>query len=264
MGQKLYFLMRYDTEDIFFWRMRGYFEKVIEVHRTHNIPATFFCQGKAIQLRKKEFRAFGQAVRNDPLFDLQDHSYSHIGVGYQKGKSLDTIRKDYEHSFELHKKILGKQPIGISLCGVRNAGPSVNGFDATPKSRAEFEMLAQLGIKFIDTFLIGKNQETDFISYASLGHPDIMGIPAGESDTGWIYRRKYGEPLQYIEQKIEQNAKMEKPFSLVMHDWVAWVMAPEKHTLAHVIRIADKARDLGYTLVTHQWCWEHRKEILKE
>lgn len=263
MARKLYFLLRYDTEDTFFWRMRGFFEKVIEVHRNNSIPATFFCQGKAIRLRKNEFRGFWQTIQNDPLFDLQDHSYSHIGVGYQNGKPIETIRKDYEHSFRLHKQLFGKLPIGISICGVRNAGPCLDGFDATPQSRAEFEMLAQLGIKFIDTFLSGKNKTTDFISYSSLGHPEMLGFPSGESDTSWMYRRKYGEPLKYIEQKIEQTAKLEKPFSLLLHDWVAWAKSPEKHSLSHVVHIAEKARELGFTLVTHQWCWEHRNELVE-
>src|SRR4051812_5018327 len=73
------FLLRYDTEGWDKEKMEGFFEKLVEVHRKYKIPATFFCQGSAILNREKGFRYFFEQVKNDPLFDIQDHSYSHIG-----------------------------------------------------------------------------------------------------------------------------------------------------------------------------------------
>jgi len=165
MRDRKIFLLRYDTE----WNnprgrrrppppgdpvvvrdyhslesMAGFFEKVVEVHRKDSIPATFFCQGAAIDFREDEFRNFFGEVKDDPLFDLQDHSYSHIGLGYSRGNPVDVIRADYERSFAAHERVLGKRPVGISICGTPE-GPRLSGFDATEKSRAELDMVARLG-----------------------------------------------------------------------------------------------------------------------
>lgn len=75
------FLLRYDTENKNPEHMAGFFAKAIDVHRKHNIPATFFCTGGAIDARESQFRSFYHEIKEDPLFDIQDHSYSHIGLG---------------------------------------------------------------------------------------------------------------------------------------------------------------------------------------
>ena len=70
-------LMRYDTE---WWgepaEMAGFLEKLVEVHRQDEIPVTMFCRGLTLENMKSEFAAFHQETANDPLFDMQDHSYS--------------------------------------------------------------------------------------------------------------------------------------------------------------------------------------------
>jgi peptidoglycan/xylan/chitin deacetylase (PgdA/CDA1 family) len=81
-------LLRYDTEasnprqD-----MTGFLERVLEVHRKYEIPVTLFCKGAAMEHREQEFIAFFQEMKDDPLFDIQDHSYSHVGVGYEAGSA---------------------------------------------------------------------------------------------------------------------------------------------------------------------------------
>ena len=80
------FLLRYDTEggpD----STEGFLDKVAEVHRADRIPVTLFCTGNAIDSREGEFRRFHAAVGDDPLFDLQNHSYSHIGPGVRGGQA---------------------------------------------------------------------------------------------------------------------------------------------------------------------------------
>ena len=262
------FLLRYDTE----WRpierspgdpvvvgaygsiedMVGFFEKVVEVHRQDQIPATFFCQGEAIDKRESEFRNFYEEVKDDPLFDLQDHSYSHIGLGYAKGQPVEVIRADYERSFAAHQRIFDKQPIGISICGTPE-GPRLSGFDETEKSRAEFEMVAGLGVRMINSFLTGFDESSEFISYSTLGQPEMMGFPSGYSDTGWMLRRSHGEPMEYILSQIEERAKQGKHMPLMFHDWVAWRYAPDGE-LTHIRRVVEKARELGFELVTHYQC----------
>jgi len=110
-------LLRYDTECTTPERTAGFLEKAIEVHRAEQIPATFFCTGMALEARESEFLAFYEEVKDDPLFDIQDHSYSHIGLGYADGMTIEDLRANYEQSFTIHERLFGKRPLGVSICG---------------------------------------------------------------------------------------------------------------------------------------------------
>jgi peptidoglycan/xylan/chitin deacetylase (PgdA/CDA1 family) len=247
------FLLRYDTECGEPERMKGFFEKAVEIHRRDGIPATFFCSGGAIDSAPKSFAEFYAEVKDDPLFDIQDHSYTHIGLGYADGRSVDELRADYERSFDAHQRVFGVRPIGVSICGVGDAGPRLRGFDETEKARAEFAMIAEMGVRMINAKLTTVAESEDFISYASIGHPDVMGFPSGYSDTGWMVRAQHGDPMEYILGEIRARAERGQHMPLMLHEWVAWDVAPGKE-LSHVREIIEVARKCGYALATHVEC----------
>lgn len=252
------FLLRYDTERNDQKEMAGFFDKVVRVHRSEGIPASFFCTGKAIEARETDFRNFFAEAGNDLLFDIQDHSYSHVGLGCTAGQSVGDLKIDYAKSFAAHERVFGRRPIGISICGNgRVDGERLKGFDQTEKGRAEFGMIAELGARMINTFLVKADECADFCSYAALGHPEIMGFPSGYSDYEWLYQKKYGDPLEYVRSQIARRANQGASMPLVMHDWAAWNNAPDKE-LTHVKKIADYARRQGYTLATHLTCYQTR------
>ena len=171
---KKLFLLRYDTETWQPEEMKGFLEKVIDVHREHQIPATFFCKGQTLDIMAPQFKAFYKEVKGNRLFDIQNHSYSHIGLGYTRGKPVEVLRADYERSFAAHERVFGVRPIGISICGTSGVdGPSLPGFDATEKSRAELDMVASLDVKMINSFLTGIDGSRRFCNYSKLGHLEI-------------------------------------------------------------------------------------------
>jgi peptidoglycan/xylan/chitin deacetylase (PgdA/CDA1 family) len=249
------FLLRYDTERKDAPSMSGFFEQVVTIHREHKIPATLFCTGGAIDSREEDFKAFFDEVKDDPLFGIQDHSYSHIGVGYDTGKSLDVLRADYEKSIACHEHVFGVRPTGISICGTGGAdGKRLQGFDETEKSGAELDMLVDLGVRQINSFLIGNSESRDFLNYESLGHPEVMGYPSAYSDTSWMNRAEHGDPMKYILGQITERAARGEHLPLMLHDWVAWLQAGDQE-LTHVVKIVDRARSLGYEPVTHLDCY---------
>jgi hypothetical protein len=233
-------LMRYDTE---WWgepaEMAGFLEKIVEVHRSDEIPVTMFCKGATLENMKSEFTAFHQETADDPLFDMQDHSYSHVGLVYERGKPVDVLQADYERSFNTHSKVFGRPPTGISMCGTSDDGPSLPGFDATEKSKAEFEMVVKLGTRMINSFLTGIDGSREFISYEKLGHPEVMGFISGYSDTGWMDRKEYGDPVEFILNEVRTRSERNDHMPVMFHDWVAWLKAPDKE-LSHVRKIADQ------------------------
>ncbi len=252
-------LMRYDTE---WWgepsEMKGFFEKLVEVHRKDQIPVTLFCQGATLASMESEFRAFHQEVKGDPLFDLQDHSYSHVGIGYESGKPVEVLREDYQKSFLIHERILGKKPIGIARCGTRDDGPPLTGFDATEKSMKEFEMLAGMGMRMVDSFLTGIDGTRNFINYGVLGYPEVMGFISGFSDTEWMAGRVSGDPVEFMLGEIRLRAEQCEHMPVMFHDWVAWQRAPDQE-LTHVRMIAEEGKKAGYELATHVECYENIK-----
>ncbi len=252
------FLLRYDTECDERSKMRGFFEKAVEVHRKHEIPATYFCRGGAIDAREQEFRAFFDAVRGDALFDIQDHSYSHIGVGYEKGKPVEVLRTDYEKSFAAHERANGTRPIGVSICGTSGAdGARLEGFDATPKAKVELDMLYALGVRMVNSHLVGVDESSEFCSYARLGHVDMMGFPSAFSDTSWMYRSKEADKVQFVMDRVDERASKGMNLPLMLHDWVAWTCAPDRQ-LSHVVRMVDYARRKGFELRTHIDCYHDK------
>jgi len=250
------FLLRYDTERASADEMAGFFEKAVAVHRSEEIPASFFCTGGAIDAREDDFGRFAREVAGDPLFDLQDHSYSHIGLGYAEGKAVEALRADYERSFASHERVLGKRPFGISICGTSGAdGPRLGGFDETEKGRCELDMVASLGLRMINSHLVGVEEGKEFCSFARLGHPEIMGFPSAHSDTSWMYRKESGDPVEFVLSRIAERAGRGEHMPLMLHDWVGWNHAADKE-LTHVKRFAECARELGYELATHAQCYE--------
>ncbi|MFC1714041.1 hypothetical protein ACFL6S_10240 [Candidatus Poribacteria bacterium] len=252
-------LLRYDTEAASASQnMSGFLERVLEVHRKHEIPVTLFCTGGAMEHREQEFIAFFQEIKGDPLFDIQDHSYSHVGVGYEAGKSIEVLRADYERSFAVHERLRGERPIGISRCGTGGAdGKPLSGFGVTEKSRAEFGMLVDLGVRMIDAFYTGIRGSSEFMNYAALGHPEVCGYPSAHSDTAWLHRKEFGEPMEYILALIRKTAERGHHLPLMMHDWVVWNHSQDKR-LSVILDIVDCVRECGFELRTHKQCYEDK------
>ena len=179
-------LIRYDAESRQPEEIRGVFEKMVSVHRKEGIPASFFCLGAAVEMRESQFQSFFDEVKDDPLFDIQDHSYSHVGLGYDHGISVNELRADFDRSFDVHERMRGERPIGVSMAGTGSRdGERLAGFDATEKTRAELDMLAGLGIRMINTFHSGVDGSKHFVSYRDLGHPEMMGFPSGYGGRTW-------------------------------------------------------------------------------
>ncbi|MCH2176488.1 MAG: hypothetical protein MK193_12250 [Lentisphaeria bacterium] len=249
------FLLRYDTECPDSEIMSGFLEAVIKRHKAGEIPITLFCTGETLNKRRHEFHTFWDEVRDSGYIDVQDHSYSHIGVGYEESRALAVIQADYQHSFAVHEDVFGKRPIGVALCGVSDSGRRLNGLDEIEKSRQELAMLAYLGIKIMPARLtsIGRGQ---FCSYAEMGYSDIMGYPSAESDTEWLWNKDPKTALSYVKKVVDEYWELGQHGSLIMHDWCQWQFGSDKE-LGLVQKIADYIREKGFRLATVSDCYHN-------
>jgi peptidoglycan/xylan/chitin deacetylase (PgdA/CDA1 family) len=244
-------LLRYDVESTDAAKMDGFLAGVADAHREADIPVTLFCTGGALDARADAFRAFQQTTSGDPRFEIGDHSYTHIGIGYERGKPVEVLRTDYERSFDAHERVLGIRPDSISICGTGGVdGDQLSGLDATEKSREELAMLVKLGVRRLNTRLTGIDGGAEFTTYASLGFPDVFGFPSAFSDTSWIRQADItGDFLAPIRAEIDRRSQENLPLPIVCHDWVTWNHAPDQK-LTHIKQIAAYARQQGFTPMT--------------
>lgn len=251
-------LIRYDAESRQPEEIRGVFEKMVSVHRKEGIPVSLFCLGAAMEMRESQFQSFFDEVKDDPLFDIQDHSYSHVGLGYDQSISVEELRADFDRSFDVHERMRGERPIGVTMAGTGGRdGESVGGFDVTEKSRAELDMLAGLGIRMINTFHSGVDGSREFINYSDLGHPEMMGFPSGYGDNGWLRGRRFGEPREYILSQIKKRGARGEHIPLMFHDDTVWIDVDDKEL--DILRlVADAGRNAGFELVTHRECYRRK------
>lgn len=251
MENRKWLLLRYDVESTDAAGMAGFLETLARVHRAANLPVSLFCTGGALDAREAEFRVFLENIGDDPRFEIGDHSYSHIGIGYERGQSVDVLRADYERSFQAHERVLGRRPDSVTICGTGGKdGPRLTGFDATPKGREELAMLADLGVRRINAFLTGRDESREFLDYAPLGLPEVSGFPSGFSDTEWLVRAGTdGDFLAPIREEIDRRGDANQPLPIILHDWVTWNRAPDRE-FTHVRAIADFARARGFMALT--------------
>ncbi len=245
-------LLRYDVESTDAALMNGFLEAVVDVHREADLPVTLFCTGGAIDAREDAFRSLRDTISGDSRFEIGDHSYSHIGIGYERGKPVDVLRADYERSLDAHERVLGVRPDSLSICGTGGVdGNPLSGFDATEKAREELAMLVALGIRRLNTRLTGKNGGEEFTDYGSLGFPHISGFPSAFSDTSWIRQADIsGDFLAPIRAEIDRRSRENLPMPLICHDWVTWNHAPDRQ-FSHIKQIAEYARQKGFQPCTH-------------
>ena len=122
-------------------------------------------------------------------------------------------------------------------------------------------MLAELGVRRINTFLSAHAEDRDFCDYAAVGHPEIAGFPSGFSDTDWMldktpdwkWRRRepFADAVQAVIGEIRRRGAAGVHMPIMLHDWAAWTLTPDRE-LNHVKRFADAARAAGFDLVTHE------------
>jgi hypothetical protein len=250
MNQR-WLLLRYDVESTDTVAMDGYLSCLLSAHRSAALPVTLFCTGGALDAREADFRAFYESAAGDPLFEIGDHSYTHIGVGYEAGQSVEALRADYERSLAAHERVLGKRPDSISICGTGGKdGPKLSGFDATPKAQEELAMLVDLGIRRINSFLSDVKENQEFTDYASLGFPEVSGYPSAFSDTSWLKGKDpHSDFLAPLRDEIDRRAEANLPLPVILHDWCAWNHAADKQ-LTHVLQLTDYARQRGFEAMT--------------
>lgn len=145
------------------------------IHREHGVPATFFMVGRVLEQHGDTLkRVFG----DDPLFDLQSHTYSHQMLRdnqmHGPGISLDELHREIGLGIEWVQRVFDRECIGTrSGCGF------FKGFQGQPERLA---VVAEYGVKYFSTDLRGPNDSIpsglqQAYWYDAEGYPDMLEMP---------------------------------------------------------------------------------------
>jgi peptidoglycan/xylan/chitin deacetylase (PgdA/CDA1 family) len=243
-------LIGYDVE----WRGERdvtprFLEQARSLHNRLGVPATLFIVGQTLERRVPQF----QAIADDPLFDIQQHTYSHQllktvyiedgrSVRVVRGVTVEETREEVRKTNALLAEHLRVQCIGLTgpWCYYRGL-----------RDRPEIlQVLWEEGIRFTRTD--GRNErdwhpvalDLQPYWYDALGFPDVLEIPIhGWHDCvirdevlGWEDVDGY---VKSVRPYIARAATEDMVFSLCQHDWSSIRADPQMHGTEALIRYAQ-------------------------
>ena len=242
-------LIGYDVE----WLEDGdvtvpFLHQAQRLHHELGAPATMFLVGMTVERWIPDF----QRIADDPLFDLQQHTWSHRllktvhmddgkSVRVVRGIPLPEIRTEVLRTSDLIRNVLGKDVTGIT-------GP-YNYYRGLRDRPDILETLYACGIRF--TRCDGRNaQDWHPVSmdlqpywYDCHGFADVLEIPIH----GWhdcVYREEvigWGDLQGYVDSVtpyLDRAAERDEVFSLCQHDWSSIRADPEMRATEAIIRYA--------------------------
>lgn len=149
-------------------------EKIVEVHKRHAMPATFFVVGKMLEANPAEYKK----LLGDPLFEVASHTYSHRMLRDHPlcgaGVSPDQKREELSKGKEWVERVFERPCLGFRTpCG----------FDNGLKGAKDVLALTQeLGFHYVSSWLWGPDYSLpvpliDPFNYSEDGFPDLWEIP---------------------------------------------------------------------------------------
>jgi peptidoglycan/xylan/chitin deacetylase (PgdA/CDA1 family) len=260
-------LIGYDVE----WTGDGevtprFLEQARALHNRLGVPATLFVVGQTLERWVPQLRA----IAEDPLFDLQQHTYSHQllktvyiedgrSVRVVRGVSPEETREEVRKTNRLLGAYLGRPCIGLT-------GPwcYYRGLRDRPDV---LQVLWEEGIRFTRTD--GRNErdwhpvsiDLQPYWYDALGFPELLEIPIhGWHDCviraevlGWEDLDGY---VASVRPYIDRAAAEDKVFSLCQHDWSSTREDPEMRATDAVIRYGQSQ---GLRFVSYRAYYEESK-----
>ena len=250
------FFIGYDVEHRDPAITRAFLVAARRVHEDLEVPCTLFIVGRTLRHSSDAFAA----LLGHPLFDLQQHTETHVllktvyqqnatGIKVFRGGSLAKVRADVAAAQRTFAELLGFRPSGLT-------GP-YNYYRGLCDRPDLVQIVYDEGIRFLRTW--GRN-EHDWqptpcfapFSLAPLGFPDIWeyGIHGWQDcilrqEIGWGQLDGY---FARVREDIDRVVAADGFLSYCQHDWSSIREDPE---MALTRRILAHARNRGMRIVTY-------------
>lgn len=212
-------------------------------HEEHGVPATLFVCGRTLVHNVPALESFV----DDPLFDIQQHTYSHtlLKDDHWKGGTFlasppVAIEQEVRQTSEALRRLLGVECIGLR---------TPHGYHLGLTDHPEMlDVLNECGIRFVSSWARnaqGMNPTPLTVQpfwYAEQGHPDLLEIPFQHwLDGTWF--EEFGidrgkEFASVLKSAIDEIVRDDLVHGACFHDWAqlryrevetGWVRALMRH-----------------------------------
>ena len=233
------------------------------IHTTHNAPCTLFVTGRALERATADL----QSLSRNPLFDIQQHTYSHVrfkpvvesanGITrFLDAEPVERIAEDVRHANRVFERLLGRGCVGLTAPYGYYRGLS--------DRRDILSVLHDEGIRFCRSYLRNQDdwQPVSFdvqpFTYAAQGFADVLEIPAnGWQDCLWRDAHESWRDVEpwvaYVRGCLEEARRRKATYGLLQHDWSSLRGDPE---LKGTEEIIVHARRMGFRIMTHSQYYE--------
>lgn len=241
-------LIGYDIEKSFAPEItRQFIDKTLSLHKELKVEATCFILGRSVEASSAELNR----LEESGLFELEQHTYSHIGfktllqenekgIRYLPQATPEEIEKEVRKTNSLFKKYLGMKCRGIAI---------PRGFYRGLSDRPDLlEILNRNGINIVRSY---SRDEKDWqpvsmslqpFSYTIQGYPDIMEFPVqGWQDCLWFDTygwKNINEYLPYLKRNIAYISERDLVWCYVQHDWSTMRFDPDMEITRQFIEYA--------------------------
>ncbi len=148
--------------------------KIVEAHRRHNMPATFFIVGKTLEANRREY----VELLDDPLFEVASHTYSHKMLRDHPVCGPAASPEQREIEIRRGKQVL-EDAFGRECVGLR---PGCGFSNAMSGATEEVAHMTEAGFGYVSSQLWGDDYSLPApidppFTYAADGFPDLWELP---------------------------------------------------------------------------------------
>lgn len=239
--------------------------KIVEIHRRHEMPATFFIVGQVLQANADDYRR----LLDDPLFEVASHTWSHKLLRDHPlcgpAAAPQQVREEVLRGVDAVERVFRRDCIGFR--------PAVCFDDALRGATNVLEHLRQAGVQYVSSLGWGPDYTlpallTEPFNYHEDGFADLWELPAHgwhenllKNHNGWGPRRltawpplmPEAIPAAFIKTPreevainrvfLERAARDALPFvSLLWHPWSLAKFDRDQEMLDQTFRLV---RELG-------------------
>jgi peptidoglycan/xylan/chitin deacetylase (PgdA/CDA1 family) len=223
-------------------------------HEETGAPATLFICGRTLLHALDAFRP----LAGHPLFDLQQHTYSHTLFKedrWQGGVFIPSPPEAIEHELVMTSAAL-KRHLSVDCVGLRAPHGYYRGLTDRPEMLA---LLRRCGIGYVSSW--ARNAEggnptplsVQPFWYDEQGRPDLLEIPfQGWLDAFWFEANgiERGEAFgEVLKETIDEIVAKDLTYAACFHDW-AMLRYREART-GWVRTLLDYAREKGVEILSY-------------
>lgn len=242
--------------------------RATEAHHKYQAPCTLFALGRILEQNLEYF----QELAGDELFDIQQHTYSHVRlktvveegnneVRVYEGGTLEKIAEDVGKASSLFRKYLDRDCIGLS-------GPF--GYYRGLSDRLDIlQIIHSAGIRFVRTYARnehGSNPVSLDVQpfwYRPQGFPDLLEIPAQDWQDciyrelhGWENTEKY---ISHLCSNLDYIAAQNLVWCICLHDFTSIRDDPK---MSIVCRLIEYARKKHIRIMSCKEYYEENRRLL--